>query len=411
VYDPRDEFAPLTSRPAPPARGFPPVAVVPAPWPGEPPPAPRRVRPVMLVLVLALGLLAGFAAYRWLFDRGTPAVDPRPITARGDMAADEKATIELFRNTSPSVVYITTLGPGLDVRTRRATDVPQGTGSGFIWDDAGHVVTNFHVIRQATGAWVTLSNHSTHRASLVGTAPQYDLALLRIDSRGLNLRPIPIGTSGDLQVGQKAFAIGNPFGLDQTLTTGVVSALGRAIPGIAGNEIESVIQTDAAINPGNSGGPLLDSAGRLIGVNTAIYSPSGSSAGIGFAVPVDTVNRAIPQLVRNGRIVRPQMGVILDEQLGPRVAQAMGTQGVPVIAVHGDTPAAEAGLQGVRQAPDGRIVGDVIQKIDGRDVRSIPQLHVILEDHRAGDAITLTVLRDGKPIEIRLTLQEGRWTQ
>jgi len=402
VYDPRDPFAPPAGPTAPPLPGA-------LSREGRVP--QRGVRPVTLVLVLILGLLAGFAAYRWFFDRGTPALDSRPITPRGDLAADEKATIELFRVTSPSVVYITTLGRGFDMQTRAPAEIPRGTGSGFVWDDAGHVITNFHVIQGATGAWVTLGDHSTHRASLVGFAQQYDVAVLKIDPRGLNLRPIPVGTSNDLQVGQKVFAIGNPFGLDQTLTTGIVSALGRSIPGVAGNQIEGVIQTDAAINPGNSGGPLLDSAGRLIGVNTAIYSPSGSSAGIGFAVPVDTVNRAVPHLIRNGRIVRPQMGVGLEERFSPELAKAMGAEGLLVFDVYPNTPAAAAGMRPARKAPDGSIIGDVIQKIDGQVVRSVPQMHALLETRRAGDVVTVTLLRDGKPVDVRLTLQEGQWTQ
>ncbi len=216
---------------------------------------------------------------------------PRPIAPRGELAADEKSTIALFRQASPSIVHITAVSVARDLFTLNLLQIPEGTGSGLVWDDTGNIVTNYHVIQNAGAAQVTLADQSTWKARLVGIAPDKDLAVLKIDAPKSRLRPIPIGTSKDLQVGQSAFAIGNPFGLDQTLTTGVVSALGREIESVTRRPIQGVIQTDAAVNPGNSGGPLLDSAGRLIGVNTAIYSPSGASVGIGFAIPVDTVNR------------------------------------------------------------------------------------------------------------------------
>ena len=260
----------------------------------------------------ALGLL--LLALVWLFvnrfDFGVydPDAVPRAITPRGELAQDEQATIDLFRNASPSVVYITPVALLRDRFSLNVFEIPRGTGSGFVWDDEGHVITNFHVIEGANTAKVTLADQTTWDARLAGTDPNKDLAILRINAPRDSLRPIEIGTSTGLQVGQKVFAIGNPFGLDQTLTTGVISALGREITVGTGRRIRGVIQTDAAINPGNSGGPLLDSAGRLIGVNTAIYSPSGSSAGIGFAVPVDTVNRIVSQLLRRGRAVRPATG-------------------------------------------------------------------------------------------------------
>lgn len=233
---------------------------------------------------------------------------PRVVTARGDLAADEKATIELFENSRDSVVYISTAQRVLDVWTRNVFEVPRGTGSGFIWDDAGHVVTNFHVIEGASSATVRLADGRDYQAGLVGASPAHDIAVLKIGVGFKRPPPVPIGTSHDLKVGQKVFAIGNPFGLDWTLTTGIVSALDRSLPNERGGPpIEHLIQTDASINPGNSGGPLLDSAGRLIGINTAIYSPSGASAGIGFAVPVDTVMRVVPQVIRTGRYIRPAL--------------------------------------------------------------------------------------------------------
>ena len=401
TYRDPDDFSPLAGDLA--TRPFPPVVLP----PGYPP--PTRVRPFTLLLVLIFGLLGGFALYRFVFDRGSPAVDPRPITARGDLSQEESMTTELFRKASPSVVFITSLGPAMDIR-RNVFEVPQGTGSGFIWDNAGHVVTNWHVIRQATSAQITLNEHSSFSAELVGVAPEYDLAVLRIRAEASRLPPIAIGTSNDLQVGQKVFAIGNPFGLDQSLTTGVVSALGRTIQGIAGNEIEEVIQTDAAINPGNSGGPLLDSAGRLIGVNTAIYSPSGSNAGIGFAVPVDTVNRAVPQLIRNGRIVRPRVPVTINEQLSDKIPrQRMGVEGVLVLGVDPGSSAAAAGLRPTVRTRQGIVWGDVIQGIDGKPVRSVRELFAMLESYRAGDTVTLTVFRQGQQVELKVQLQPGQY--
>jgi S1-C subfamily serine protease len=292
------------------------------PSPYEPPQPPRSRTPLLL-LVLSVGALLlvsiRFGDRALSDDRATAS--PRPVTARGDLAADEKSTIELFERCSPSVVYISPL-----VRAVRRTFlgyvdggvVESGTGSGFVWDEQGHVVTNFHVIKNASGAMVTLPDNTRYPADIIGYWPDNDLAVLRIDAPREKLQPITVGTSSDLRVGQKVFAIGNPYGLDFTLTTGIVSALNREIRAVTGDKIGGVIQTDAAINPGNSGGPLLDSAGRLIGVNTAIFSQSGSSAGIGFAVPVDTVNAVVPQLIAHGKIIRPGLGVsIASDQLAP----------------------------------------------------------------------------------------------
>ena len=274
------------------------------------PPRPPRPRPTINKgMLTVLCLLAGLLLWRsWHSAMAPPAAPPRAITPRGDLAADEKSTIELFREASPSVAYITTLAVRRDRFSLNVTEIPQGTGSGFLYDDQGHVVTNFHVIQDADEARVTLADGSTYDGFLVGTEPDLDLAVLRIRAAPGRLKPLPLGTSGDLEVGQKVFAIGSPFGLDQTLTTGVISGLGREIQAVTGRAIRGVIQTDAAINPGNSGGPLLDSAGRLIGVNTAIYSPSGTYAGVGFAVPVDLVNRAVPQLIQHGKVARPGTG-------------------------------------------------------------------------------------------------------
>ena len=370
----------------------------------------RRARLFLtpLVLALAFGAAAlGVHVFRALGIRlGEPAAQPRPISARGDLAADERSTIALFHETGPAVVYITTLAQSFDIWSLSVSEIPQGTGSGFVWDDAGHVVTNYHVLQGASAARVTLASHGTYAAELAGAAPQYDLAVLRISAPRKELRPIPLGTSGDLQVGQKVFAIGNPFGLDRTLTTGIVSALGRTIQSVTGRPIENVIQTDAAINPGNSGGPLLDSAGRLIGVNTAIYSPSGANAGIGFAVPVDTVNRVVPQLIGHGRISRPQLGARFDDRINRLVKQRLGVEGVVVVDVARGSAAEAAGLRGSERAPDGSIVpGDIIRAVDGKPVASTDELAAALESHDVGDSVRLEVLRGGRSVTIEVRLQ------
>jgi S1-C subfamily serine protease len=268
------------------------------------------------------------------------------------------------------------------------------------------MVTNHHVVENASFARVTLWDHTTYSAEVIGRAPAYDLAVLRINAPRAKLRPIPIGSSADLQVGQRTFAIGNPFGLDQTLTTGVVSALGRTIVSRTGRDIEDVIQTDAAVNPGNSGGPLLDSAGRLIGVNTAIYSPSGAWAGIGFAVPVDTVNRIIPQLIAQGRVTRPYMGVQIVENISREMRQLLGVDGVVIVRVEPGSPAEAAGLRGLQLQEDGDIVpGDIIQSAAGQRVRRADELFAVLERHQPGDTITLQVWREGRQQDVQVTLE------
>jgi S1-C subfamily serine protease len=343
--------------------------------------------------------------FRYVINRGTPATESRPVTPAADLAADEKASVELFKKLSPSVAYITTLTQRRDVWNRNATEVPQGTGSGFVWDDAGHVVTNFHVVQGASSAKVTLADHSTYDADLVGVAPNQDLAVLRIKAPRDKLAAIPwIGKSEGLNVGQRVFAIGNPFGLDQTLTTGIISALGRTIEGAGGVPIDDAIQTDAAINPGNSGGPLLDSSGRLIGVNTAIYSPSGASAGIGFAVPVDTVNRVVPQLIKSGKVARPDTGLVFDDRLSRAVSARYGVPGALVLAVHEGSPAAAAGLRPTQRSGGYVIPGDLIEAVDAKPVKSVAEFNAMLERYKAGDKITLKIFREGQHLEIPLAL-------
>jgi S1-C subfamily serine protease len=323
-----------------------------------------------------------------------PQPAPRAITARGNLAADEQATIELFRQAAPSVAYITTLTRGIDRFTLDVQEIPQGTGSGFVWDTSGHVVTNFHVVRGANEARVKLADQTEWKADLVGVAPEKDLAVLRIAAPADTLRPIPLGSSADLAVGQKVFAIGNPFGLDHTLTTGVISALGREIESLAGLPIRDAVQTDAAINPGNSGGPLLDSAGRLIGVNTAIYSPSGAYAGIGFAIPVDTVAWVVPELIHDGRLRRPSLGV---EFLPDNYARRFGIDGAVVLEVAPGSSAERAGLRPTRQDRFGRIrLGDRVVAVDDEPVHSAADVILLLERHEAGDEVEVRFERDGE---------------
>jgi S1-C subfamily serine protease len=339
----------------------------------------------------------------------TPAVQsrsdavPRTVTPRGPLAADELAHIELFKKTSASVVHITSLGVQRDMFSSNVQQVPRGTGTGFVWDSAGHIVTNFHVIQGANGARVTLADQTTFDAKLVGAFPDRDLAVLLIDAPKDKLPPIALGSSRDLLVGQRVYAIGNPFGLDQTLTTGIVSALNREIESFNQRTIRGVIQTDAAINPGNSGGPLLDSAGRLIGVNTQIASPSGASAGIGFAIPADEVNRIVPRLIKDGRFVRPVLGVSAGSAQLQRALEL--PKGVAVVQVGNNTPAAKAGLQAFRRGNRGEVLaGDVITAINEEPVGDWDDMLSHLERRQPGDTVTLTVWRAGKTRKVPVAL-------
>lgn len=333
---------------------------------------------------------------------------PRPVTPRGAFSTEEAATIALFEAARNSVAFITTRQRVRDFWSRNIFSVPRGTGSGFLWDEAGHVVTNYHVISGASEAWVRLADGSDHRATLAGASPSHDIAVLRIEFSGRPPPPLPIGTSADLRVGQKVFAIGNPFGLDWTLTTGVVSALDRSLPTQGDRLMQHLIQTDASINPGNSGGPLLDSSGRLIGMNTAIYSPSGGSAGIGFAVPVDTLNRVVPQVIAFGSYQRPSLGIEVDEDWNRRLQHAFGVQGVVVLSVQPGSGADRAGLRGVQVARDGSITpGDIIVAVANQPVTKVAELIGRLDDLEVGARVTLTLIRDGERIELPVTLQAG----
>ncbi|MCX9157355.1 trypsin-like peptidase domain-containing protein [Niveibacterium sp. 24ML] len=341
----------------------------------------------VIVSLLPPQLLAGVSA----------AAAPRPVSPRGELQADEKATIALFERSRDAVAYITTSQRVRDLWSRNVFSVPRGSGSGFLWDQSGHVVTNYHVIEGASEATVRLGDGTDYRSTLVGASPEHDIAVLRIKLGKSRIAPIPLGSSHDLRVGQKVFAIGNPFGLDWTFTSGIVSALDRSLGEEGGRAIHHLIQTDAAINPGNSGGPLLDSAGRLIGINTMIYSPSGASAGIGFAVPADTLNSVVPELIRSGRYERPDLGLELDERVNARLSRMLDVRGVVVVRVERGSSADRAGLRGITQTPGGGFVaGDIITAVDGKPVDSVDKFQALLDDKRGADQVMLSVSRQGK---------------
>ncbi|OQW73982.1 MAG: 2-alkenal reductase [Proteobacteria bacterium ST_bin11] len=370
---------------------------------------PNNSSDVFIKRVFAVGAVAAALIGVWHWQPGTPSepVAVRTVAARGDLAADEKSTIELFEKSRDSVVFITTAALVRDAWTRDVFSVPKGSGSGFIWDEAGHVVTNFHVIAGANEATIKLADGRDYKAALVGASQVHDIAVLKIGVDFKRPPPVPVGTSRDLKVGQKVFAIGNPFGLDWSLTSGIVSALDRSLGGQEGPTVEHLIQTDAAINPGNSGGPLLDSAGRLIGINTAIYSPSGASAGIGFAVPVDTVMRVVPELIKQGKYIRPALGIEIDQQMNEQLAAVTGTVGVAILRVQPESAAEKAGLQGVSITANGMMPGDIIVAINGKDIDSLSKLFARLDDQKIGDVVKLRVVNNGKAREVEVTLQPG----
>jgi len=361
----------------------------------------RRFSPWLILGILLAGLW-------WFTDRNErPRYDkdaePRVVAARGDLAEDEKNTIAVFEEISPSVVYITSIEVRRSIFSLNVYEIPQGTGSGFVWDREGRIVTNYHVVGDASRVEVTLGDNSIYKGIMVGAAPDKDIAVLQISAPAETLKPIPLGDSGDLQVGQKVFAIGNPFGLDHTITSGIVSALDREITAVTGRTIQGVIQTDAAINPGNSGGPLLDSAGRIIGVNTAIFSPSGASAGIGFAVPVDVVNRVVPEIIRHGKVIRPGIGVTLASD---KISRRLDIDGLLVINVQPGSTADKAGIRETQQVRGKIILGDIILAVNGIPVESFDDMLNELERYGIGDEVTLIILRDRDHVKVKLRLEE-----
>jgi S1-C subfamily serine protease len=332
----------------------------------------------------------------------TPAVPPPSDAA---LLEDEQNSVQVFRAAAPAAVFVTQTQIVVDHWRRRALEVPSGTGTGFIWDADGHVVTNFHVVANARGLTVTLQDQSTWPATLVGGDPRKDVAVLKIEAPKDKLTAVRRPAPGYVpEVGQKVLAIGNPFGLDHTLTTGVISAMGREVKGYGEVTIRGVIQTDASINPGNSGGPLLDSRGQLIGMNTMIYSPSGSSAGIGFAIPVATVERVVGEVITTGKVEVVGLGVAL---LDDRYAQQIGVRGVIIQEVLRGSPAEAAGLMGLRTSVRGVSVGDVIVSIDDKPIASYDDYYTALDTRRAGEKVRVGLLRGGtkqQTVEVPLVI-------
>jgi 2-alkenal reductase len=356
----------------------------------------KTLQRVLIVAVAVMTLYYGAGALQRFY---YTSYDARPVAPRGDLAEFEKTSVAIFRAAAPSVAFISVIKAQQDIFGNGT--MAAGAGSGFVWDKAGHVLTNAHVVSDADEVYVRFGSERPLVATVVGTAPEYDIAVLRIDSPPVALTPIPVGRSSDLVVGQQVYAIGSPFGLDRTLTTGVVSALDRTLPTATGREITGVIQTDAAINPGNSGGPLLDSAGRLIGINTAIASSTGAYSGIGLAVPVDTVNRVVPQLLAKGRVARAGIGIAAaSEETGARAGQ----EGVIVIEVRPGGPADKAGLVGADLARG--VLGDVIVAVNGRKVSSVAELAKELEAIGIGKTAELTVERDGRRRRVSVSVED-----
>ncbi len=354
-----------------------------------------------LLLLIFLGVW--FYYYRTTKPLLNPSATPRAVTPRGNLAEDERNNIEIFKSASPSVVYINSIEVRRGFLSLNVYEIPAGTGSGFVWDEDGRIVTNFHVIEDANKVEVTLGDNSVWKARLVGAAPDKDLAVLQIDAPAKLLHPISVGDSKTLQVGQKVYAIGNPFGLDHTMTAGIVSALGREIKAVTGRTIRGVIQTDAAINPGNSGGPLLDSSGRLIGINTAIYSPSGGSSGIGFALPVAEINRVVPELIKHGKLSQPGLAISV---ASASIAQSLGVKGVLIISVDPGSEADKAGLRGTTRWGGQIIPGDVIVAVNGQKVDNYDELRTQLERYKVGETVTLIIMRNGQPQEVKVKLED-----
>ena len=328
---------------------------------------------------------------------------PRLAAARGELMADEQVAIKVFNSVSPSVVFVTSKQVSRDLFHLKASEGEEDAGSGFVWDPNGYIITNYHVVQNSETVQVALGDQSVWKAKRVGTDPDKDIAVLKVEAPANLLPPIPIGTSCDLQVGQRVFAIGNPFGYDQTLTAGVISGLGREITSAGGRPIEGVIQTDAPMNPGNSGGPLLDSAGRVIGMNTAILSPTGAYVGIGFAVPIDCINRIVPVIISGNAVARPNLGIT---PVPDHLARRLGLDGVLILTISPNTTAEKAGLRATQRSDDGKVVlGDLITAVDGEPVRTGDDLLKAVDKHKVGDTVQLTIQREGKKMTVPVTLE------
>ncbi len=353
-----------------------------------------RLAVIAVLSLLALTLVQPYLAHLFVTD----STGPRPVTQRGELGETEKTIVELFERVSPSVVQVVGR-QGRDVFDENASSMQSGTG--FVWDASGDIVTNNHVVEGTTDIRVRLASGGALAADVVGTAPTYDLAVIRLrDPPSSPLRPVAIGSSSDLRIGQFAIAIGNPFGLDQSLSFGVISALHRRLPTGSGHQISNVIQTDAAVNPGNSGGPLLDSSGRVVGVNTAIISPSGSNAGIGFAIPVDIVNRVVPLLIRDGRVPAPGIGIVA---VSEEDATRLGVEGIPILRILPGSPAARAGLRSV----DSRgLLGDVIVSVNGKPVQRLSDLTNEIDEIGIGHDVSLGILRNGRSETVTVTIAD-----
>jgi 2-alkenal reductase len=380
--------------------------------PESPPPRARAasdrfIRAALAVTVVLLAVLVAQPHLDHLF-----YATPRPVAPRGNLADAERTAIDIFARVSPSVVQVAARPLPSDETSRPPSDADSSedptdqqvklqAGSGVIWDAAGHVVTNSHVVSDSAAVVVRLASGDVVEAETLGVTSDYDLAVLRLRKPRQLPPPITLGSSADLKVGQWAFSIGSPFGLEQSLTTGVISALKRRLPGAAGHDLSNAIQTDAAINPGNSGGPLLDSSGRMIGVSTAILSPSGSNAGVGFAIPVDVVNRVVPQLIQNGRVATPGVGIVA---AGDAVTTRFGAQGIMVLGTSPGSPAERAGLRGLD--PKTGALGDVIVAANGTPVRSLADLTDQIEQAGVGNTLELATQRDGKTKTVRMKVAD-----
>jgi len=361
-----------------------------------------NARSLVLVLLL-LGCHGSPAAPQDAAPAVPTTLPPPPLIAPlspGAHIENERNTIAVFKAVAPSTVFVTQTRVVYDMFAGSAQEVAAGSGSGIVWDTQGHIVTNYHVVKDAASLTVTFENHKTFPARVVGVEPLKDIAVIQVNAPAALLVPVHVAAKESLEVGQKAIAIGNPFGLDHTLTTGVVSAIGRQVQGIGGVTIRSMIQTDAAINPGNSGGPLLDSAGELIGMNTMIYSKSGAYAGIGFAVPASTIARVVPEIIKSGHATEMSLGLAVDPQ--GRIESQFGIRGVVVISVPAGSAAARAGVRGLEPTPDGLVLGDVIVGIGDTAIASYDDLYNALDVHKPGDQVEVTLMRNGKPVKVKL---------